>query len=114
MVGALADVRQAIGRLDDLPRPAMRQLAATQERFDLVLVKLGLISEADLCAAYAKYCGIPLLAPEHVPDKPVLPERLQLPFLKASSILPIRQDEESLLIATADPFLRDAPILPER
>ena len=31
MVGALADVRQAIGRLDDLTRPAMRELDARND-----------------------------------------------------------------------------------
>ena len=35
---------------------ARRAAEAASERLDLVLVKLGLISESDLCIAYATYC----------------------------------------------------------
>jgi general secretion pathway protein E len=40
-----------------------------------------------------------------VPAKPVLADRLKLSFLKTNRVLPISLDDNSLLIATADPFV---------
>jgi general secretion pathway protein E len=87
---------------------ARRAAEAASERFDLVLVKLGLISEADLCTAYATYCGLPLIEPADIPARPVLADRLQLSFLKTNRILPISFDGQRVLIATADPFVDEA------
>jgi general secretion pathway protein E len=87
---------------------ARRAADAASERFDLVLVKLGLISEADLCLAYATYCGLPLIEPADLPARPVLADRLQLSFLKTNRILPISFDDQRVLIATADPFVDEA------
>jgi general secretion pathway protein E len=87
---------------------ARRAAEAASERLDFVLVKLGLISESDLCVAYATYCNLPLLGPDEVPEKPVLADKLKLSFLKANRILPISLDGKSLLIATADPFVDEA------
>ena len=91
----------AIGR-------ARRAAEAASERFDLVLVKLGLISEADLCLAYATYCGLPLIEAADLPSRPVLADRLQLSFLKTNRILPISFDGRRLVIATADPFVDES------
>ena len=68
---------------------ARRAAEAASERFDLVLVKLGLISEADLCLAYATYCKLPLIEPTDLPSRPVLADRLQVSFLKTTLLLPI-------------------------
>lgn len=87
---------------------ARRAAEAASERFDLVLVKLGLISEADLCLAYATYCGLPLIKPADLPSRPVLADRLQFSFLKTNRILPISFDGRRLLIATADPFVDES------
>jgi general secretion pathway protein E len=87
---------------------ARRAAEAASERLDFVLVKLGLISESDLCAAYATYCNLPLLGPSDVPGRPVLADRLKLSFLKTNRILPISFDGKSLLVATADPFVDEA------
>ncbi|WP_084030947.1 GspE/PulE family protein [Bradyrhizobium paxllaeri] len=87
---------------------ARRAAEAASERFDLVLVKLGLISEADLCLAYATYCGLPLIEAADLPARPVLADRLQLAFLKTNRILPISFDGRRLLVATADPFVDES------
>jgi general secretion pathway protein E len=87
---------------------ARRAAEAASERLDFVLVKLGLISESDLCIAYATYCDLPLVGPGDVPEQPVLADRLKLSFLKANRLLPISFDGKSLLIATADPFVDEA------
>lgn len=87
---------------------ARRAAEAAAERLDFVLVKLGLISESDLCIAYAAYCNLPLIGPGDLPEKPVYADRLKLSFLKSNRILPISLDGRTLLIATADPFVDDA------
>jgi general secretion pathway protein E len=87
---------------------ARRAAEAASERFDLVLVKLGLISESDLCIAYATYCGLPLVGSDDIPSQPILADRLKLQFLKTNRLLPISFDGRRLLIATADPFVDDA------
>ena len=87
---------------------ARRAAEAASERLDLVLVKLGLISESDLCIAYATYCRLPLVGSDDIPSQPILPDRLKLPFLKTNRLLPISFDGRRVLIATADPFVDDA------
>jgi general secretion pathway protein E len=87
---------------------ARRAAEAASERLDFVLVKLGLISESDLCVAYATYCNLPLVGPAEVPSQPVLADRLKLSFLKANRLLPVSCDGKRLLIATADPFVDEA------
>src|SRR5258708_4393714 len=84
---------------------ARRAAEAASERLDLVMVKLGLISESDLCFAYATYCGLPVVGADGLPDQPVLADRLKVPFLKANRLLPISFDGRRVLIATADPFV---------
>lgn len=83
---------------------AKRASEAASERFDTVLVKLGLLSEADLCGAYAVYCGLKVVGSSDIPPQPVLAERLKLPFLKASRSLPLSVSDGLLLLATVDPF----------
>ena len=85
---------------------ARRAAEAASERFDLVLVKLGLISEGDLCIAYATYCGLPLIDPVIFRTGPSWRIDCSSSFLKTNRILPISFDGRRLLIATADPFRR--------
>jgi general secretion pathway protein E len=87
---------------------ARRAAEVASERLDLVLVKLGLISESDLCIAYAAYCKLPIVGADAVPDRPVLADRLKLPFLKANRLLPISFDGRRVIVATADPFVDEA------
>ena len=83
---------------------ARRAADAAAERLDSVLVKLGLVSETDMCSAYAAYCGLPVVQAADIPLQPVLSERLKLPFLKASRTLPIVRRDTSILLAAVDPF----------
>jgi general secretion pathway protein E len=103
---AFADLLVGEGLIDGAAVSRARRAAeVASERLDLVLVKLGLISEDDLCIAYAAYCGLPLVGPGDLPDRPVLADRLKLSFLKANRVLPIAFDGKTLLIAAADPFM---------
>lgn len=87
---------------------ARRASEAASERLDIVMVKLGLLSEADLCSGYAAYCGLKVMRSSDVPPQPVLADRLKLPFLKASRTLPISIADGVLLLATVDPFDEEA------
>src|SRR3954465_882465 len=87
---------------------ARRASEAASERLDIVMVKLGLLSEADLCGAYAAYCGLKVVRSSDVPPQPVLADRLKLPFLKTSRTLPISTSNGALLLATVDPFDEEA------
>ncbi|MGY3346718.1 MULTISPECIES: GspE/PulE family protein [unclassified Bradyrhizobium] len=87
---------------------ARRASEAASERLDIVMVKLGLLSEADLCGAYAAYCGLKVVRTSDLPSQRVLPDRLKLPFLKASRTLPISATEGVLLLAKVDPFDEEA------
>jgi general secretion pathway protein E len=86
---------------------ARRAAEAASERLDLVLVKLGLISESDLCIAYSIYCDLPLVGAADVPEQAILVDRLKLSFLKANRIIPISFDGKNLQIASADPFVEE-------
>ena len=106
---AFADILTAEDLVDGAAIARARRAAETaSERLDLVLVKLGLISETDLCIAYATYCKLPIVGSANIPDQAVLADRLRLPFLKANRLLPIEFDGHRLLIATADPFVDEA------
>ncbi|SDJ60196.1 MULTISPECIES: GspE/PulE family protein [Bradyrhizobium] len=106
---AFADVLTAEDLVDAAAVARARRAAeAASERLDFVLVKLGLISESDLCIAYATYCKLPVVGGSDIPGQAVLADRLRLPFLKANRLLPISFDGRCLLIATADPFVDEA------
>jgi len=94
------------GLVDELAMARARKAAAaTSERLDLVLVKLGLMTEAAMAEAYASYCSLPMLRPKDLPPQPVLRDRLKFPFLKANRILPISYEDKVLRIAVTDPLV---------
>lgn len=96
---------QAEGLLDaGAASRAKRAAEAASERVDTVLVKLGLVSESDLCSAYASYCSLRIVSSSDIPARPVLADRLRLPFLKSCRSIPISFDGRALLLAVVDPF----------
>src|ERR1700754_1912718 len=56
---------------------AKRAAEGSSERFDLVLVKLGLLTEADLAVAYADHFALPLASTEIIPREAILVEQLR-------------------------------------
>jgi len=91
--------------LDDLA--LQRSLRATKqsgERFDRVLTKLGLVSEADLYALLGAFLGIPVLEPRGIPLEPILNDRIPESFLRGAAILPLLLDQDKPALAVTDPL----------
>jgi general secretion pathway protein E len=82
------------------------QRAATQsgERFDHVLTKLGLVSEADLCTLLGKFLEIPQLDAAETPLEPPLRDEIPEKFIHANRLLPLSVDGRRLKLAVTDPL----------
>ncbi|PKU22453.1 hypothetical protein, partial [Telmatospirillum siberiense] len=77
----------------------------TGERLDVVLTRLGLISEQALAAAMAEALGLPMAAPADFPARPVTAERGPTArFLRDARALPLKLTETGLDAAFVDPF----------
>ena len=97
------------GGIDELAvRRARRAQAQSGERFDLVLTRLGLLTEAELVKALSAYLGIAPAGARDFPGVALFADRLPLSFLKTSRTVPIRDDGETIIVATADPFNTEA------
>jgi general secretion pathway protein E len=68
-----------------------------------MLVRLGLVAERDMAEAIAEVLDLQLAEAASFPDVPVAAETLSLRFLKDSQILPLREGDELLEAAFADP-----------
>lgn len=77
---------------------------AAHERLDQALVGLGLLTEAQRGQLLAQLFGVEALAPDEAPTEPVLPELLRAGYLATASVLPVRADAQSLVLAMVDPF----------
>ena len=95
--------------LDEISvRRAQRALSQSGERFDVVLIRLGLLSDVLMAKALSDYSGMRLVSSREFPEQALLVDRLQVPFLKSNKILPIAEGPEGVVVALADPFNRDA------
>lgn len=87
----------------DLER-AIQAQKQTDQRFDIVLTELGLISEKNLMSAISNYFQIPVIAPDTFPVSPVLEKHLDADFVKRNRLLPLTDETDKIIIAVADPF----------
>ncbi len=76
----------------------------TGRRLDAVLVQLGIVGERALAETLAAVSGLPLATTADYPTLPVLPDRLRPAFLRAARALPLRCDDDEVLLAVADPL----------
>jgi general secretion pathway protein E len=83
---------------------ARRAAATTGERFDRVLAKLGLVSEAALLEALAHHLGIAVAAARNMPTAPVLAEVIRPEFIRSRQVLPLAVEDGGLAVAAVDPF----------
>ncbi|HLH91734.1 MAG TPA: GspE/PulE family protein [Xanthobacteraceae bacterium] len=91
-----------------IDRPALdraqRAAQATRERFDHVLTKLGLLSEADLAGALSQYLSLPIVSAADLPAEPLLLDLIEPDFVRRNRILPLALSAETVTIGVIDPF----------
>jgi general secretion pathway protein E len=87
---------------------AARAQQRSGERFDLVLTRLGLLAEADMARVLAGFLGMRLATAADLPTVALFRNELQLSFLATARMVPISDDGERIVVATADPFNADA------
>ena len=88
---------------DAMARARMVQ-TETGERFDSVLTRLGLLSEARLADALAEATRLPIAAPADYPAAPVAAGRLSSRFLRDSKAVPLWDNGTEVGVAFVDPL----------
>ena len=100
--------------LASLPIPesdqeALQALARSEgAAFPKGLVSKGLLAPEALRRAYETLCGIPAFRRETAEARQVSSETLPIPFLRARLIVPVSQEDGTLVVAMADPLDVDA------
>ena len=95
--------------LDELAvRRAQRAQRQSGERFDLVLMRLGLLSDAVMARALANFCKLPLVAEGQFPEEALLPDQISMSFLKLNRLVPLADKGDHISVAVADPFSLEA------
>ena len=93
------------GKLDpaNLERALKLQEGETREKIGVILLRLGMVSGRDLADALADQLDLPLASTADFPELPLLEERLSSKFLRDAQAVPLREDDDELAIAIADP-----------
>ena len=95
--------------LDELAaRRARRAQSQSNERFDIVLTRLGLVTDVALAGVLSRLLDIPLTQPRDYPDEALFAKEIQPAFLKANRLLPLSDGVNGVVFATADPFNAEA------
>jgi general secretion pathway protein E len=93
------------GKLDEAALERVRRLrAGTEERFEALLVKLGLASERDVAEALSRELGLPIAEAGDYPDAPLLDGKLGKDFLRHAGVLPLADEPSDLVLAMVDPL----------
>jgi general secretion pathway protein E len=115
-LGVHGPIERLLGRLNEqraISRAALqraeRAASLSSTRIDQVLVKLGLVEEHTLLAAWSATLELPAIARENVPQAPVLRNELAPQFLRHAGALPIGVSEEIVALAVTDPLDRFSP-----
>ena len=89
-------------------RRARRAQTQSGERLDLVLSRLGLVTDAALADVLSDLLEIPCVNPGDFPEAPLFADALQGTFLKSHRLLPVADTGDEIVVATADPFDSEA------
>lgn len=102
----LGDILVRQGHCDARTVERARRVAAeSDQRMDVVLIQLGLVSERGLAEAYGSLLSLPVATPDRYPPMdPVLPDKLSAGFLRHARAVPISADKDGVVLATADPL----------
>jgi general secretion pathway protein E len=82
---------------------ALRLQQESGGKLGALLVTLGLCAQRDVTEALAAQLGLPVLDAASYPELPVLEERISARFLREARALPVREDDNELALAMADP-----------
>jgi general secretion pathway protein E len=74
------------------------------ERFDVVMTRLGLISEAVLQKTLAQATGLLLATLADFPAAPIGADTLSAAFLRDNRVVPIALEDANIVVALVDPF----------
>jgi len=101
---AVGDLLIQRGKLDapGLER-ALRLQSETGERVDLLLTKLGQVSERDMADALSTQLKLQIVENCDYPSEPVLPDHLSAKFLQEFRVLPLSDSSAGIVLAMADP-----------
>jgi general secretion pathway protein E len=93
------------GKLNAASLDRVRRVCSeTGNRFESILIDLGLVSEADVVAAMAGELGLEVAAGEDFPDEPVLDDSISRKFLREARVFALEQSEDVIRLAMADPL----------
>ncbi len=101
----LGEILVERGKLDpaNLERALKLQEAGSHEKLGVVLQRLGMVSGRDLADALADQLDVPIAAASDFPELPLLEERLSAKFLRDAQAVPLREDDDEVALAVADP-----------
>ena len=101
----LGEILVARGKLDpaNLDRALRLQEGESREKLGVILSRLGLVSARDLADALSAQSGIAVAAAAEYPELPLLEEQVSYRFLRDAKALPLRETDEGVVVAMADP-----------
>ena len=104
-VAKLSAALTARGLIDELGlMRANRARQQSNERFDLVLMRLGLVHDAALADVLAGLTGHQLVSASEWPERALPGIDVKPSFLKSVHMVPIAASEDRVVVAVADPF----------
>jgi general secretion pathway protein E len=86
-----ADFQQALDLLGD-------------GQIEVMLVKMGLVSEGDVTDALAQQFGLQRVISTDFPDVPIMEDRISPKFLRHHKALPIAVTDEEVIVAVSNPY----------
>ena len=101
----LGEILIARGKLDavNLDRALRLQEGESREKLGVILGRLGLVSARDLADALSEQLELPVAAAGDYPELPLLEEQISYRFLRDVKALPLRETDDGIVVAMADP-----------
>jgi general secretion pathway protein E len=105
MRSPLLDLLVEHGKVDRREAERVNRLAdETHEQIDILLTRLGLITEDALARLLSELLGLPLVERSEYPDSPLLENQLGIKFLREYRVLPLAETNQGLVVAMANPL----------
>ena len=101
----LGEILIARGKLDaaNLERALRLQEGEPRDKLGVILSRMGLVSARDLADALSERLGIAVAGAAEYPELPLLDEQVSDRFLRDAKALPLRETDEGIVVAMADP-----------